>query len=183
MSVRLASLAVAALLTACTPVRGSGGGGGGGNNDGGSDSGVGRLPCPTSEETGNYVDVFLLPEPGEGVFVQITVDTVSAATTFDPAVTLYGDPDLNDWIDSADDDFACTFPPPEYECPELEIEAPAGNLYIVVSVADYEQCASSEVRYDLDVRVNGAAASVELIGDDELDDDDVTDTEDPEEPM
>lgn len=158
----------AALLTACTPGR-RGGNGGGDDDDAtenNGDTGEGVLPCP-SDESDEWVDVFLLPDPGEGVFLQVAVDTVSAATTFDPDLTVYSDPDLDTRLGEADDSFDCTFPPPEYQCPEVELESPGGNIYIEVGIADFEQCAGNQARYELTIRVNGSTNNdAELIRDD-----------------
>jgi len=173
------------LLAACTPARGGGGGGGGGgnNNGGNNDTGAGAIGCPSSDEF-DPSDVFILPDVESGDFVQILVDTVSAATTFDPDLEVYGDPDLTEFVDSADDSVDCTFPPPEFSCPLVEFESEGGNLYLVVGIADSEPCAGRTVNYSLEISVNGQTVDdAELIRDDWNFNDDSTSTDDTEDSM
>ena len=146
-------------LAACTPRRGGGGGGDDdddatgddddsvgddddsvsddddsvGDDDDATGSGgaqPGDLPC---DQDGGIVDVWRITL-NEGDEVTVSVDTVAAATTFDPAAGLYlgTDPDVDPLVGSGDDDFPCTFPPPEYSCPEFSAFAELGGDYAVV---------------------------------------------------
>lgn len=70
-----------------------------------------------------------------GATVTITVDTTSAATTFDPAYFLYSDAGQTGFLRLQDDNFGCTFPPPLFSCPTATFALPAdadGQYYLVV---------------------------------------------------
>ena len=124
----------------------------------------GDLPC---DQDGGIVDVWRITL-NEGDEVTVSVDTVAAATTFDPAAGLYlgTDPDVDPLVGSGDDDFPCTFPPPEYSCPEFSAFAELGGDYAVVVLqlgcADGNELAA----YALRVTVGGSSRSATLIGDD-----------------
>ena len=67
----------------------------------------------------------------EGATYAITVDTVAAATAFDATFHI-NDPD-GCYLIIADDNFTCSFPPPNYACPSYELtNAAAGEYQVVV---------------------------------------------------
>ncbi|MCA9566215.1 MAG: hypothetical protein KC656_00155 [Myxococcales bacterium] len=103
----------------------------------------------------------------------VRVDTVADATAFDPDAILYavdswsGNPDdvlATDVLGYGDDDFACTFPPPEYECPQMlaSVEGATQDLLVVVGILG--SCAGAEVEYELTVELDSQPVKVELVG-------------------
>lgn len=104
--------------------------------------------------------------------VHAVVDTVDAATAFDPAVTLIS---VTSWTETvaslpidaelayADDDFACTFPPPDYECPELTATVPATEQDLGVIVEVVGSCAGTEAGYELLVERDGKPLKLKLV--------------------
>lgn len=97
-------------------------------------------------------------QAGQAVFVK--VDTVDAATAADTRL-LVRSPDGSE-LHEADDDVACTFPPPEWSCPQWSFTAGAAGLYTVeVYVGSSERCADrSRVNYELAVDVADAPAEL-----------------------
>jgi hypothetical protein len=86
----------------------------------------------------------------------VEVDTVSAATTFDPYFDVYVGSVFGNVAGGADDSFDCTFPPPNYQCPSDTIDAEAtGNYIIDVAQASSGDCVGSIAEYDLNITVNG----------------------------
>jgi hypothetical protein len=75
---------------------------------------------------------------------------VDLGTAFDPKMWI-NDPS-GCTIGYADDSFACTFPPPEYECPGLEIGTLEAGTYEVV-VQAYGSCAGSTADYKIEVAI------------------------------
>ena len=63
--------------------------------------------------------------------VEISADTVSAETTFDPRLFVINDDGCV--VASADDNFECTFPPPSFQCPATSVELEPGEYTILVS--------------------------------------------------
>lgn len=117
-------------------------------------AGTGSIACD-----GTNADVWTFVV--DAADVMVSVDTVSADTTFDPRM----------WVQDAsgctvgysDDAFACSFPPPTYECPSLLFpDAVVGDSYQVV-VTSYGDCSTPTVDYALKIN-NGSAAT--LVGDD-----------------
>jgi len=109
-------------------------------------------------------DVFaFVASSGQTVFLQ--VDTVAAATAADTRLRVRHPDDTE--LHEADDDFPCTFPPPEWSCPRYEFTAATGGLYAVeVYVGSGEDCADrSLVDYELTVTVGGAPAELILVRD------------------
>lgn len=109
-------------------------------------------------------DVFAFAvQSGQTVFLQ--VDTVEAATAADTRlrVRLPDGAELHE----ADDDFPCTFPPPEWSCPRYEFTASTGGLYSVeIYVGSGEDCANrSLVNYELTVTAGGTPAELILVKD------------------
>ncbi len=113
---------------------------------------------------------FWLLDLTSGDTIDATVDTVSAADTFDPAIILYFGSDP--WNLPAqnegggDDQLPCTFPPPQYQCPWfLHTVQNTGPHLLVVAVGDFNQCVAPTGGYDLTVMVNGAPTTLTLVGD------------------
>ncbi len=107
------------------------------------------IPC-TGYEDEARIDAYEVTV-GEGG-ATFRVDTLSADTTFDPwlgQLIVPGDYSADTEIDSlGDDDFECTFPPVEYECPEGTLEAGAHEI-LVGSITDTD-CADPEIaEYEL----------------------------------
>jgi hypothetical protein len=82
----------------------------------------------------------------DGSALDITIDTTSLATAFDPYV----------WVQDAsgcvvgnsDDSFTCTYPPPSYECPSVSLDETDGGMYEVI-VLMYGSCAGSVGEYEI----------------------------------
>ncbi|MBN1771122.1 MAG: hypothetical protein JXB32_07675 [Deltaproteobacteria bacterium] len=109
-------------------------------------------------------DVFAFPvESGQAVLLQ--VDTVDAATAADTRLRVRL-PDGTE-LHEADDEFTCTFPPPEWSCPRHEFTAATGGLYTVeIYVGSSENCADRALaNYELTVTVGGAPSELILIKD------------------
>jgi len=71
-----------------------------------------------------------------GDHITVTVDTVSAATAFDPEACISGTPNGTCLPDlQGDDNFSCSFAPPAFACPRFGGELPADpdgdNIYYV----------------------------------------------------
>ncbi len=91
---------------------------------GGSKIGKGEMACSNSANSADSFDVWRVHSGTDAVTVR--VDTVDAETTFDPQVVVFS---VSSWgsdiagttatafIAEGDDEFPCTFPPAEYECP------------------------------------------------------------------
>ena len=121
---------------------------------------LGDLPC--EEE----VDVWAL-DLSAGETVTLRVDTVAAASTFDPGLTLFAtpDPDNADGLAFGDDDFDCTFPPPKYQCPEIVFTAEETDTF-GISVENYGCFNKDGASYDLQIAVDGAGRTATLVLDD-----------------
>ncbi len=104
---------------------------------------TGTLPCAA-----NSHDAWTF-EAEAGDIVSISVDTVSAETTFDPMFWVNG-PDTCTiaWLD---DSYACTFPPPSFSCPSGKFQATESGTYEVF-VATLSACAGETAAYTLDVQ-------------------------------
>jgi hypothetical protein len=102
-------------------------------------------------------------EAGQAVLAQ--VDTVDAATAADTRLRVRL-PDGTELYE-ADDEVACTFPPPAYSCPQYGFTATTAGLYTVeVYVGSSESCADpSLVDYQLTVTVDGQASELIRIKD------------------
>jgi len=115
--------------------------------------------CP---EAAGDLWVIESPPPGSA---RILVDTVSRVTAFDPALEVYevvgpaprslgaAEAASVDFIDSADDTFECTFPPPEFECPLLETTF--SGAPVLINVESLGSCAGRTASYELEVLVDG----------------------------
>jgi hypothetical protein len=71
-----------------------------------------------------------------GTTLQIRGDTVAAATAYDLYIRLSTTPDNSGFLANGDDDWACTFPPPSFGCPDFPASIPTtGTYYLLVSEA------------------------------------------------
>ncbi len=93
-------------------------------------------------------------EAGQSVYLM--ADTLDAATAADLRLRVRR-PDGSE-LHEADDDVACTFPPPAYSCPEHSFTAAVGGLYYAeVYVGTSESCFDhNQANYQLTVTVDGA---------------------------
>jgi hypothetical protein len=97
----------------------------------------------------------LFVESGESIHVR--ADTVAAATAGDLYFRIY-DTDGTTLLDTADDDFACTYPPPSFQCPETTITAP-NTGFITVHLRSLSSCADpSNAEYELTANRDGSPA-------------------------
>lgn len=123
------------------------------------------IPC--SED---LVEVWRVSVRGDGP-LRVAVDTISAETTFDPAIYVLA---VEDWSSDAaevtfselladgDDDFECTFPPEDYECPQVVTVASGEDVAVVVEVVG--ECAGANAGYTLIADLGGDALRVRSLG-------------------
>lgn len=104
------------------------------------------------DHTGNQDQFAFFVEAGQAVY--LNADTVDAATAADLRMRIRR-PDGSE-LHEADDDVACTYPPPAYSCPEHSFNASTSGLYYVeVYVGASERCFDHNlVNYQLTVRVD-----------------------------
>lgn len=109
-------------------------------------------------------DQFALVVPS-GQSVSVKVDTADAATAADTRLRIRL-PDGTELYE-ADDEVACTFAPPKYQCPEHSFTANTAGLYTLeVYVGTSESCADkSLVNYVLTATVDGKASELISIKD------------------
>jgi cysteine-rich repeat protein len=100
-----------------------------------------------------------------GQAVYLAVDTVDTATAADTRMRIRR-PDGSE-LHEADDDVACTYPPPAYSCPEHSFTADTSGLYYVeVYVGMSESCFDHTlVNYQLMVTVDDQQTDLILVGD------------------
>lgn len=107
--------------------------------------------------------------PNGGALVT-SVDTIAAETAFDPALIVAeasswaGTAESTVWGDVlilADDEVPCTFPPPEFQCPDA-FTATGEDVGIIVFEA--QSCASDVAEYELTVTLGGEPAELEWLG-------------------
>ena len=156
----------------CCASRGRSSGGGDDDDNAGDDDATadddaaGDDDVSTGEETlacdSGAADVWSL-NLSSGDEVLTRVDTIAAATTFDPAFTIYQGSSVatGNQIGTADDEFPCTFPPVQYECPEYYGVVEVSGPYIAV-VRAVGQCAGATAAYSIEVFVNGDPRSPTL---------------------
>lgn len=106
---------------------------------------------------------FFFVEVGQTVLA--AADTVDAATAADLRLRVRR-PDGQE-VFEADDDVACTYPPPQYSCPQGQFTATESGLYSAeVYVGSSERCYDrSLVNYELTVTLNGAESELVLVKD------------------
>lgn len=123
----------------------------------------GDLPCD-----GSQVDLWLVYSGGS--YVDLRVDTVAPDTAFDPSFDVWMVDEWGPTLDtmavgpllaSADDEFACTFPPPAYECPALETYAPGD---ILVAVQSLGTCAGAIGEYQIEATTGLSSAILTYFG-------------------
>lgn len=110
--------------------------------------GTGSFPCGTGEG-----DIWTFDAP-EGATANILVDTVSSDTAFDIVMWVNGPDSCT--LGYADDTVDCTFPPPAYQCPSMQLEdLDAGTHQIVVAPSSYASgsCAGDVAEYSLSIQV------------------------------
>jgi len=102
-------------------------------------------------------------EAGQEVYTN--VDTVDAATAADLRMRIRR-PDGSE-VHEADDDVACTYPPPAYSCPEHSFTADTAGLYYVeVYVGASQSCFDHNlVNYQLTVQVDSQQADLIAVKD------------------
>lgn len=100
-----------------------------------------------------------------GQTVSVSVDTVDAQTAADTRLRIRA-PDGTE-LHEADDDVACTYPPPAYSCPSYSFTAPSDGLYTLeVYVGASQRCADpSLARYVIIAEVAGEDAELILVRD------------------
>jgi len=140
-----------------------------GDDDDSAGTGPGPLPATSDVACGGgngFADIYLLTLNGA---VQVTVDTTSAATTFDPYA--YLTTDLVDFATSpgllevGDDDVDCTFPPPVYSCPQFDTTHIGPAALVIYGYID--NCNSSSVgNYEVSVTGAGAPSTYDNLLDD-----------------
>lgn len=130
--------------------------------------GGGRSPVDGSLPCSDAVAVYRV-KAGKGGSLRVSVDTVAPDTTFDPAVSVWrvgswddglGGVALEAMLASADDEFTCTFPPPQYACPQLVQSIPSQDEDLAVIVAVLGNCAGADAAYELTVELDGEPAKV-----------------------
>ena len=126
--------------------------------------GAGELACASDE----IFDVWRVYSGSDAVV--LSVDTVDAETTFDPELIAF---DVSSWgssIDSTtvdgflaagDDEFECTFPPADFECPSA---VATGTNDVLVAVIVLGECAGPLSRYELTGTVDGKPVRIKSLG-------------------
>ena len=100
---------------------------------------------------------------GFGQTVFALADTIDEATAADLFFEL-----SCDGIElRADDEVACTFPPPSYACPAAAFVAPANATCLVLVSSYADNCRDPNLaRYSLSVELDGVPAALTLVADD-----------------
>ncbi len=122
----------------------------------GAFTGQSELDC-----SGYYVDVWEFQGDPFGSVFSVVVDTVAENTAFDPWMWI-NDPSqcTSDW---ADDTFDCTFPPPSYTCPAIDLTVSEGTYQVVVH--SYGSCAGTTGEYELRVDAPADPSLVQVADD------------------
>jgi len=123
---------------------------------------TGDAPCGGGS---GAADVYLVTLSGE---VQITVDTTSAAATFDPYAYLTTDTTslaASGAIAAGDDEVPCTFPPPSYGCPQFDANYVGQAALVIYGFVD--NCNSSGMGgYEVTLTGAGAPSNYDQLLDD-----------------
>ena len=140
------------------------------DDDAAADAADGSVPCDEVSNETVVADVWEVTLAGEDL--RVRVDTVSPASTFDPAayLTPTGGPDypFADSLDLGDDEVECAFPPPApgISCPRFVVNDVVGAVWVVV-FAHGEGCNPSDVgAYDLDLLADNVSVEGTQVGDD-----------------
>ena len=126
-------------------------------------------PTPTPDILPFTYDLYSFTAKA-GTSVDVSVDTVSAATAFDPWACISTTPDGcaqfdDNVVDWGDDDQACTFPPPTFECPAFTATLPTdGVYYLLVSDAAEDDFVGPVGLYALKVHSDVPIGSLVLQG-------------------
>jgi len=92
----------------------------------------------------------------------VSIATISATTPFDPWL-IFMDNNSSDPTSSTmatyDDEFTCTFPPPQYTCPEGTETVPSGALLHFAVGHASDNCAGSLAAYSIDMTINGSTSN------------------------
>lgn len=94
--------------------------------------------------------------------VTVSVDTVAADSAFDAAFVAYdvasipataAELDLSTFVYIAlgDDEVECTFPPPTYDCPSLDLPTTGADILIEVFAGADADCVGTNAEYTLTV--------------------------------
>jgi hypothetical protein len=99
-------------------------------------------------------------KPGD--FVQVSIDTVSPVSQFDPVLVL--DCPGADAVD-ADDEFACTYSPFQDACPSAAVTAQQlASCLVTVEPFDESDCADLDIAgYSITVKLDGVETSPSLL--------------------
>ena len=108
--------------------------------------GTGSLRCDESEQNAQHdIWQFTVNDP---TTLHITVDTIADETAMDTRFWV-NDPE-GCTVMTADDNFACTFPPPDYQCSSAEIVDAVSGVW-QVEVMPYYSCAGRTGDYQITV--------------------------------
>ena len=127
-------------------------------------TGLGLLPCGVD----TYYDMIELW--GVSGTILVSVDTIDDTTAFDLALVILDGPDpaSNKALAAGDDDFECSFTPPDYSCPAATADVGPGQAYVMIYNGS-DSCRSSIGGYAVTVLENGAATNdYSLVSDDIL---------------
>lgn len=124
------------------------------------------LPCDETQ-----VDLWRVVDPAAGL-ITVRVDTIAEETLFDPDAILY---DVEAWgegqwdvragnvLGYGDDEVPCSYPPPDYACPQILANVePTDDLLVVVGVVG--SCADTDIAYELSVEHESGPAKVKYHG-------------------
>jgi hypothetical protein len=111
-------------------------------NSGGAYTQTSSIDC-----YGRHYDLWSFVGPETG-YVDLSVDTVSATTTFDAHMILMDDAMC--YMGQADDSFDCTYPPTHFGCPSYRLPTEKGSAYFVL-VNAWGNCASPIGEYVLSI--------------------------------
>lgn len=115
------------------------------------------LPGPTDDvPCGSGLVDHWTYEVTAGQRLILTVDTIDADTTFDPAFRLLEGEGTGGTkpLGTADDDFECTYPPPRYRCPRLDFTAVVDGA-VSAQVFVSTDCPSERGAYRVGATVDG----------------------------
>lgn len=117
---------------------------------------TGQLPCDA-----DAVDVWeIATKPDQEV--RVSVDTVAAGTTFDPALLVTDAEDCP--VLEADESFECAQPPEDFACPAASFTAQHASYRVFVRAWDADSCAGEVAAYTLSV--DAADPAPKLVVDD-----------------
>jgi hypothetical protein len=135
-----------------------------GDDDTVGPTGQEALPCDDQ-----YADLYEVWGASTGDEVYISIDTISSSSAFDPwLLFLDSSLDYNNALGNFDDEFTCTYPPPQYSCPQGSVTVPSGGLYFYVTHAS-QNCSGSLAQYSITMTVDGFSSNDwYLVSDDDV---------------